>query len=66
LTGFADIAHRPLIAPVIHRRLDLVTPAQRTPSPAVRLLLQLLHDLRVDATPLPEGVEWQAGRTERG
>jgi LysR family carnitine catabolism transcriptional activator len=66
LTGFADIAHRPLIAPVIHRRLDLVTPAQRTPSPAVRLFLQLLHDLRADATPLPEGVEWQAGRTELG
>ena len=59
LTGFAELAHRPLVGPVIQRRLDLVTPGDREPSPAARLFLRLLEDLREDAIPLPEGVEWR-------
>lgn len=59
LTGFAELAHRPLVGPVIQRRLDLVTPGDRQPSPAARLFLRLLEDLREEATPLPDGVEWR-------
>ena len=59
LTGFAELAHRPLVGPVIQRRLDLVTPGDREPSPAARLFLRLLEDLREDAIPLPDGVEWR-------
>jgi hypothetical protein len=59
LTGFAELAHRPLVGPVIQRRLDLVTPGDREPSPAARLFLRLLEDLREDSTPLPDGVEWR-------
>ncbi|MEW9519820.1 LysR family transcriptional regulator [Streptomyces tubercidicus] len=58
LMSFAVLTHRPIVAPVVERRLDIVTRADRAVSPAVQHVLGLLGELRFTGHQLPPGVSW--------
>ena len=58
LMSFASLTHRPLVEPVVERRLDIVTVADRPVSPATRHVLGLLGELRGMEHELPAGVSW--------
>ncbi|GAA3742562.1 DNA-binding transcriptional LysR family regulator [Spinactinospora alkalitolerans] len=58
LMSFADHAHLPLTDPVVDRRLSVVLPAHRSPTPAAARFLDLLRGLKADDRPLPDDVRW--------
>jgi DNA-binding transcriptional LysR family regulator len=63
LINFSGITHRPMNNPVLHRRLDLIRPKDRAPSPPAREFLVLLDELRTTGHELPRGVEGAAPQT---
>ncbi|NGO42597.1 LysR family transcriptional regulator [Streptomyces ureilyticus] len=58
LTGTAQVTCRPLVGPVIDRRLDIALRARRTVPRAAHHLLETLDALRVQGHELPDGVAW--------
>lgn len=60
LVGFAAVEHRPLEAPAVRRRLDVMWPVDRPLSGAALRFLQLLDELRAGAFDLPDDVAWAA------
>jgi DNA-binding transcriptional LysR family regulator len=58
LLGTGSFVSRPLVRPVVHRRLDVVMRARRTVPLAARGFLETLDALREEGGSLPEGVSW--------
>ncbi|MFC4561114.1 LysR substrate-binding domain-containing protein [Nocardiopsis mangrovi] len=58
LVSFADVAHRPLVAPLVTRRLDVLRPTDRPVPAAARRFLDTLDDLRLGGFELPPDVAW--------
>ncbi len=61
LMSFAALSYRPIVEPVVERRLDVITLADRAVSPATQHVLNLLAGLRDTGHDLPAGVSWAAG-----
>ncbi|ANS63351.1 LysR family transcriptional regulator [Streptomyces lincolnensis] len=55
---------RPLVSPVVERRLYVVLPVRRTPPPGARGFLEQLEEFRTSSYELPDGVSWEDGTTE--
>jgi LysR family carnitine catabolism transcriptional activator len=58
LLGSGPFVSRPLVRPVVHRRLDVVRRARRTVPLAAHRFLETLDALREEGGQLPEGVSW--------
>lgn len=58
LLGTGSFVARPLVRPVVHRRLDVVMRARRAVPLAARGFLDTLDALREEGGGLPEGVSW--------
>lgn len=58
LLGAGPLVSRPLVRPVVHRRLDVVTRARRTVPLAAHRFLETLDGLRENGDALPDGVQW--------
>lgn len=58
LLATGSVTHRPLVEPVVDRRLDVVQRAQRPLSLAARRFLSLLDEFRDQGRELPEGAFW--------
>ncbi|GGO47784.1 transcriptional regulator [Streptomyces daqingensis] len=58
LLGSGPFVSRPLVRPVVHRRLDVVMRARRTVPLAAHRFLETLDGLREEGGQLPEGVRW--------
>jgi len=58
LMGFADYVRRPLVDPVLNRRLGVVLPRERRLPPPAAGFLDCLHGLREEGHPLPADVRW--------
>ncbi|TMR99164.1 LysR family transcriptional regulator [Nonomuraea basaltis] len=58
LLGPGHILHRPLVGPVVERRLDVVVRARRTLPVAAAAFLDLLEESRTRALDVPVGASW--------
>lgn len=58
LLGSGPLVHRPLVGPVVDRRLDIALRARRTLPLAARRFLEALQEFREQRHPLPPGVSW--------
>lgn len=58
LLGSGPLVWRPLVRPVVHRRLDVVMRARRTVPLAAHRFLDTLDALREESGELPDGVSW--------
>lgn len=58
LLQFADLDHRPLVQPVLQRRIGIVTHPSRAQTPATRGFLESCLRLAQEQPSLPHGVEW--------
>ncbi|MFC4494131.1 LysR family transcriptional regulator [Streptomyces ovatisporus] len=58
LLGSGPFVSRPLVRPVVHRRLDVVMRTRRTVPLAAHRFLETLDALRDEGGQLPEGVSW--------
>lgn len=58
LLGPGRIVHRPLVAPVVERRLDVVVRARRTLPSTAAAFLGLLEESRAQALEVPMGASW--------
>lgn len=58
LMGTGPIVSRPLVAPEVDRRLDIVLRARRPLPQAAQRFLELLDSFRESARDLPSGVSW--------
>ncbi|WP_045865053.1 LysR family transcriptional regulator [Streptomyces sp. WMMB 714] len=58
LLGSGPFVSRPLVGPVVHRRLDVVRRARRTVPLAAHRFLETLDALREEGGQLPEDVSW--------
>ncbi|MFF0160965.1 LysR family transcriptional regulator [Streptomyces sp. NPDC005263] len=58
LLGTGSIVHRPLVGPVVDRRLDVALRARRALPVAASRFLETLEDSRARHNDLPPGVSW--------
>ncbi|MFF7394265.1 LysR substrate-binding domain-containing protein [Streptomyces scabiei] len=58
LTGAGPVVCRPLVDPVVDRRLDIALRARRTLPAVTQRFLQTLEEFRLRGHPLPPGVSW--------
>lgn len=58
LLGPGRVVHRPLAAPVVERRLDVVVRARGTLPAAAAAFLDLLEESRAQALEVPTGASW--------
>lgn len=58
LMGAGRIVCRPLVDPVVHRRLDIALRARRTLPVVTQRFLETLEEFRLQGRPLPPGVSW--------
>lgn len=63
LLQFAELSHRPLVEPVLQRRIGIVTDPGRPQTPAARGFLESCLRLAQEQPPLPDGVEWTTSRS---
>ncbi|MEV0781279.1 LysR substrate-binding domain-containing protein [Streptomyces sp. NPDC050433] len=60
LLGGGPLVHRPLVGPVVDRRLDIALRARRPLPLAAGRFLETLQEFRAQRHPLPPGVTWAA------
>ncbi|MFE3827687.1 LysR substrate-binding domain-containing protein [Streptomyces sp. NPDC059092] len=58
LLGTGPVVHRPLVAPVVDRRLDIALRTRRPLPLAAQRFLETLEELRAQRCDLPPGVTW--------
>lgn len=58
LMGAGSVVCRPLVDPVVDRRLDIALRARRTLPAVTQRFLQTLEEFRLQGRPLPPGVSW--------
>lgn len=58
LMGSGHIVCRPLVGPVVDRRLDIALRARRTLPAVTQRFLETLEEFRLQGRPLPPGVSW--------
>ena len=58
LMGAGPIVCRPLVDPVVDRRLDIALRARRTLPTVTERFLETLEEFRLQGRPLPPGVSW--------
>lgn len=58
LTGAGPVVCRPLVDPVVDRRLDIALRARRTLPAVTQRFLETLEEFRLQGRPLPPGVSW--------
>ncbi|WP_030606983.1 LysR family transcriptional regulator [Streptomyces sclerotialus] len=58
LLGTGPLVHRPLVGPVVDRRLDVALRARRPLPAAAQRFLDTLQDSRAQGNDLPPGVAW--------
>jgi DNA-binding transcriptional LysR family regulator len=58
LMGAGPVVCRPLVDPVVDRRLDIALRVRRTLPTVTQRFLQTLEEFRLQGRPLPPGVSW--------